>query len=750
MVSETRHDAQTQPGGEDDTTPLPAHATDGTTAGRTTRHQAHMPPDQPTGTEGGGPRRAAPAQPGRAPAEGAIRLQRGQMLSFGSAADNDIVLPLPGVAPHIARVARNAADEYTIMALDSAGGVFVDGNAVQHAELAQGAGVRIGRYAYHLMSNALIPCVADGGIQIDVVDLRETVHAGPLLGGHTRTLLDNISLTIPPGAFVALVGASGAGKTTLLNALSGQRPAQQGFVLYNGQDLYDHPEAFSGTCGFVPQDDIIHGNLPVGRALQYAARMRLPRSMSRQQVRARVREVLEEIEMLPQRRQLISQLSGGERKRVNIAVELLGHPSIFFLDEPTTGLDPGLDLKLMQLLRRLADRGCTVVLATHETRDIDTCDFACFLARDGRLAYYGPPDHVKRHFDMTHYADIYNALDSDPEAWVTRYRQSQDYLTYIASPGARAQRRLRVGVAPQTTISAAPRKAHPVRQFLLLSERYAELLLRDRVNLLILLAQAPIIALLIVLLARHQVLHLAANPQLETSPQDYYAQRELFIMATTAVWFGTINAAREIVKEAPIYRRERAIALRIVPYACSKLLVLGTLAAVQCFVLLYIVGLKTGYPNHGLFLPGIRGAFAELYVSLLLMALVGLGMGLVVSALVPNTDRAVSIVPLLLIPQIIFANVIFTLHGVGQYVSWLIPTRWGMQAMGSIAALHDKYTGQAQQPFYTMDRLHVLGFWGALLLQAIILYLCVWYVLRRKDGLTHGRSPGSTPRSAPR
>src|SRR5207302_1103713 len=230
------------------------------------------------------------------------------------------------------------------------------------------------------------------------------------IGNNNVTLLSNLSFTVPPRKFVALVGGSGAGKSTLMDALNGLRPAQEGKVLYNGQDYYRNLAAFGTQLGYVPQDDIVHRDLTVERALYYAAKMRLPGDFTDAQIKQRINEVLEDVEMTGRRKLLISKLSGGQRKRVSIALELLANPSLFFLDEPTSGLDPGLDRKMMFLLRKLADKGHTIVLVTHATNNINACEYVCFLARGGRLAYYGPPNEAKQFFNKTDFAEIHSSL----------------------------------------------------------------------------------------------------------------------------------------------------------------------------------------------------------------------------------------------------------------------------------------------------------------------------------------------------
>ncbi|HEX5548402.1 MAG TPA: ABC transporter permease [Ktedonobacterales bacterium] len=340
----------------------------------------------------------------------------------------------------------------------------------------------------------------------------------------------------------------------------------------------------------------------------------------------------------------------------------------------------------------------------------------------------------RRFFQSDDYANIYNLLYDEPERWAERFRQSPDYQQYVEAPHEQSE-----NIAPAWERENAPEPGagacdSSVLQFWLLTRRYINVMVHDLPTLLLLLLQAPIIAALVWLLADHNVLRdTAAGVLSKGAPQDIYAQEVLFTVIVSAIWFGIINAAREIVKEAPIYRRERAVNLRLLPYVLSKVVVLGALLAVQDFILLFIVGTKTGYPANGLLWHGTSGAFAELYVTLLLSSFAGLMMGLVISALVPNSDRAVSIVPVLLIPQIIFASVIFELKGTaGQWISLILPSRWGMQAVGSIDHLHDKFTDHSTA-FYAHDAAHVLAFWGALVVLTLVFLALTLLAMRRKD-----------------
>ena len=269
------------------------------------------------------------------------------LLTIGRASDNTVVLNHPQVSGHHARL-EQVPGGYRIVDQGSTNHVYVNAQQVNSQLLKPGDEVRIGPFKLIYTGTQLTQHDERGSIRIDALHLKK-------VGNRNVILIDDISIAIPPRKFVAVVGGSGAGKSMLLDGLNGLRPAQQGVVLYNGQDYYRHLAAFSTQLGYVPQDDIIHRDLTVERALYYAARMRLPEDFTRAQIRQRVDEVLEDVEMSHRRHLLVSKLSGGQRKRVSIALELLANPSVFFLDEPTSGLDPGLDRKMMFLLRNLAD-----------------------------------------------------------------------------------------------------------------------------------------------------------------------------------------------------------------------------------------------------------------------------------------------------------------------------------------------------------------------------------------------------------
>jgi ABC-type multidrug transport system ATPase subunit len=722
-------------------------------------------------------------------------------ITIGRHADNTVVLNHPQVSSHHARLIQEDGT-YRIVDLNSTNHVYVNALLATSQLLKRDDEVRIGPYRLTYTGTELTQHDESNGINVNALHLKK-------VGNKQAVLLNDISLFIPARKFVALVGGSGAGKSTLMDALNGLRPAQEGKVFYNGQDYYHNPAVFSRQLGYVPQDDIVHRDLTVERALYYAARMRLPEDFTNEQIEQRIDEVLDDVDMKERRHLRISTLSGGQRKRVSIALELLSKPSIFFLDEPTSGLDPGLDRKMMFLLRKLADKGHTVILVTHATNNINTCDYVCFLAQGGRLVYFGPPSETRTYFGKTDFAEIYAILEPSyenpnaPEEAEVRFKSSPDYQNYVAEPVNEAP--LKQGTSQkQPKERKTVKHGNPWKQFLLLSLRYIELLKNDPGNLLILLLQAPVVALLLLLLVKYEVgtsvfnattitkcptaatiltntglpvIPGPANPVvsiqcsrvsnfLKNDPagkafaakqggeraalQSFIAlgsgadaQKVLFIMAFTAVLFGSVNAAREIVKEEAVYRRERAVNLNILPYMFSKITVLSLLCLLQTALLVLIINIAVPF-QQGLFLPPLL----EIYITMALTALTGLMLGLTISAIAPNTDRAMSFIPIILIPQVIFSGTVFAFKDwFTQILSLIFASRWSMAALGSSVGLHsdkiggDKiygdnyiYHGFLFSTYSQTDAIHyLLLMWGALVVM-IVLFCCIIAVfLKRKD-----------------
>jgi ABC-type multidrug transport system ATPase subunit len=626
-----------------------------------------------------------------------------QEITIGRTPDNTLVLDHPQVSARHA-IIRRGPNGATVEDRGSTNGTYVNQRRITRARLQPGDQLQIASYHLVYQDDGFVQTDAEQ-IRVDAIGLHKAVNNDRLI------LLNQVSLTMQPGELVAIVGGSGAGKSTFMNALSGFRPAPQGTVLLNSDNYYQNLPAYRSTLGYVPQDDIIHRDLTVEQTLRYAARLRLPPDLSATEIDQRIDQVLGDIEMRDFRSSTIAQLSGGQRKRVSIAVELLAKPRIFYLDEPLTGLDPGISKRMVSLLRRLADRGQTIAFITHATSSVLICDKLVVLGRGGRLCFFGPPKEAMDFFEAQEFADIYAKLEQSPDSsseWEERFRQSDYYQKYVTrqiaqvAPDSLNQQDSRAhgsqpmvtATSPSTTNTTRAtrggrsRKASAWQQFFLLTRRYFTTMRHDRINLLLTLAAAPIIGLVIALVAEMGIFTDG------TSPID--AQRVVFLLAIASVFLGANSAAQEITKEAPIYLRERLVSLRVAPYILSKFVVLALLSLVQSVLLVGFVLMGTGLPMGGTVLPTIL----ELLIGVWLTMLSGVAMGLLISSWAPNTDVAISVVPILLVFQIMLAGLIFPLNGCTRLsesprieacldvVSYPIVAKWSTDSLGTSVNLN--------------------------------------------------------------
>jgi ABC-type multidrug transport system ATPase subunit/pSer/pThr/pTyr-binding forkhead associated (FHA) protein len=605
-----------------------------------------------------------------------------QRVSIGRDPACDIPLLSPVVSRRHAEIQLNSQGGYEIVDMGSANGTFVNGARINRALLTPGDTICVGPFKIRFDPQQLQHFSSVGSIRVDAFSLYKEVHAGKA----TKTLLRDVSLSVLPREFVAIVGGSGAGKTTLLCALNGAKPASRGRVLVNGDDLYRDFDAYRTNMGYVPQSDTIHSGLSVRKALKYTAQLRLPPDTTTKEIEGRIDHVLQAVEMQPQKDQLISKLSGGQRKRVNIASELIADPNLLFLDEPTSGLDPGLDKKMMRTLNQIADSGRTVVLVTHATNNIiGSCDKVAFLAH-GRLVYFGPPDEALNFFNSPDFATIYGQVENPQDAQTAekRFRASTEYQRNIvkqlpaqqrASPGK--SRKRHNGFRPTLWL----------RQLAILTQRYFDLILNDRFSLLVLLGVMPLIGILLLMIAKSNSLVGDSEEEIQrilSGGSHVYnltasSQTLLHIMALTVIMLGIFAAAYEIVKERPIYERERMMNLNIGAYLLSKIIVLLFFGAIQCLAFLFVLSLKVQLPTNGV----LFSAPVEIYITLLLATLTGICLGLVISAAVKSSDTVVYIMLVVLVFQIVFSGAMFDLPSLAKPLSFLTQTRWAMEALGS-------------------------------------------------------------------
>ena len=610
-------------------------------------------------------------------------------LQIGRDLENDVVLDAPTISRFHAQLERTG-QRYRVRDLNSSNGTYVNDHRVEgDTWLKQEDTIRIGPYRFVLGQDQLSQYDESGGLLVDVVGLNKWVRKD-------LNILQDISLQFKPREFVVVVGQSGGGKSTLVDAIAGYRPATHGQVLVNGINVYQSFDAVRHHIGFVPQKDIIHMELTVFQALDYAAQLRMPSDISKKERHQRVMEVLQDLDLVHRKDVQISGLSGGQQKRVSIGVELLTKPGLFFLDEPSSGLDPGTETALMQLMRRLADQGRTIVLITHATKNVMLADKVVFLARGGYLAWFGPPEEALEYFNQfrserdrrvgpMEFDEIYAVLDDPSKGsaaeWAERYRAHSAYERYIQTPLGLSSSPGVAAVPTEKSVERAQRQtareparrsntASALRQFFILSSRNLKILTRDRFSLILMLASAPVIGLLDVILSAV----LGRDPFSFTDGSFADITTIFFLLPVNGVMVGALAQMREIVKEADIYKRERLVNLKVLPYVLSKIWVAGLLAIYQAGAYMLI-----RYLNFNI--PGGFLEFLLIFTTLTLAILAGMMLGLFSSALSPNANAVPLIVILLIIPQVVLGGALIPLP---SSISMPTSTRWAFEAFMAI------------------------------------------------------------------
>jgi ABC-type multidrug transport system ATPase subunit/pSer/pThr/pTyr-binding forkhead associated (FHA) protein len=629
----------------------------------------------------------------------------GQRLAIGRDESNDLTLADPNVSRFHAEVVATASG-IELRDLGSRNGTRLNGQPVSRAQLTTGSEIGVGPFRLVFDGTNFLRRDDRGALRMEADHVTMTIRG--------KTILNRASISIQPGELTVIIGESGSGKSTLVKALAGVTRPTAGAVQVNGEPV----AARLTDLGYVPQDEIVHRHLTVDEALRYSAKLRLPTDSSPADIDGAVARVLEELSLTEHAHTLIGSLSGGQRKRAGLAVELLNRPSLLFLDEPTTGLDPGLETRMMELFRDLAADGTrAVTVVTHATKNLALADKICVMGRGGELSYFGRPDDARAFFRTDTFDGIYTALDDRP---ATEWRQ--EYEARHAPPQDDAAAR-----HPGRPSAARAGKRPALGQASILARRYARLMMRDTRNMLILLGQVPLIALAIALLFSGDVFQVPGE-----RPAD--GATLLFLLTTTAIWLGSIDGSREIIKERSVAEREAAIGVRTGAYLFSKAVVLFALATVQTLLLAGIVlALR---PLHE---PA--SSYLLLFAVLIATSFVAVGMGLLISAVVSSEDQATSFIPLALIPQLLFAGAIVPVERMSSAMEWvanLVFARWSFADAGSVVDMNERLAANPQQQAASgygtdfFDIAPALGF--AVLAAFLVLFLgaTAWRIAQRE------------------
>jgi ABC-type multidrug transport system ATPase subunit/predicted component of type VI protein secretion system len=577
-------------------------------------------------------------------------------VAIGRASDNDIVIPdVLASRYHATLVLTPLGAEIRD---SSVNGTFVNGTRVGSAILGEGDVVTIGNVDLVFTDSTLVrrteAATRSGGLEVNAVNFR--------IDG--KRLLNDISLIARPGTLTSVIGGSGAGKSTLARLIAGYTTPSTGSVTFEGHDIHAEYASLRSRIGMVPQDDVVHRQLTVSQALGYAAELRLPPDTSKADRAQVVAEVLEELDMTKHADTRVDKLSGGQRKRASVALELLTGPSLLILDEPTSGLDPALDHQVMMMLRQLADAGRVVIVVTHMLSYLDLCDQVLLVAPGGKTAFYGPPDQVGSAMGTTNWAKIFAKVGADPDEANRRFLANKQPPAKAAS-----DKPADLGEPVHTSLR---------RQLSTIARRQVRLVVADRAYFIFLALLPFILGALSLTVPGHNGFHIARPGD---TPDESIQILALLIPA--AAFMGTALTIRDLIGERPIFQREQAAGLSTTAYLLAKTGVFCGFAILQAAIAATIVIVGKGAPTRGAVLLG--NATFELYVTVAATCVASALFGLVCSALVRSSEQIMPLFVVSVMAQLVLCGgmVPVTDRMPLDQLSWLTPARWGYAAASS-------------------------------------------------------------------
>jgi ABC transport system ATP-binding/permease protein len=591
-------------------------------------------------------------------------------LSIGRADDNDIVVPDVLASRHHASLVATPSG-MQIQDARSMNGTFVNGERIKSATLRENDVVTIGNVDLVFAGGNLVrrsePAPTTGGLEVR--DVGMTLERGDV------SLLDRASFNARPGTLTAVIGPSGSGKSTLLKVVVGLSRPTSGAVSFDGRDLHVEYASLRSRIGMVPQDDVVHRQLTVTQTLNFAAQLRMPPDTTDSDRLQVITQVLAELDMTAHADKRVDELSGGQRKRVSVAMELLTGPSLLVLDEPTTGLDPALDRQVMAMLRVLADAGRVVVVVTHSLAFLDVCDQVLLMAPGGKTAYCGPPGGLGPAMGATDWADIFNTISADPDGAQRRFFERRGpVVKSVAQPAP----------GPSVTVGK-PSHTSVWHQFTVLSRRQAQLVWSSR-RYLVFLMLAPLIVGLLPLAVGGDA---GFTKPAAGGTAPFEPRQIISLMNFGAILLGTTLTVRDLIAERPTYRHEQAAGLSASAYLLAKIVVFGAVAVIQSALLVLVVTA----PVIGKHAPTTAAALGipllELFVDVATTAVVATILGLAISAVSRSSDQYIPLLAVTCTAQLVLAGSVVPVTGrpALEVIAGLTPARWGYAATGSTVDL---------------------------------------------------------------
>ncbi len=528
--------------------------------------------------------------------------------------------------------------------------------------------------------------------------------------GNSEVALDSISFAVNRGELVCVMGASGSGKSTLLKVLGGQLQPSNGKVLLNDQSLYDNLDDLKRYVSYIPQDDAFDENLTIGENLQFAAAVRSPHLSRRDRTR-RLESKLVELGLSERKDSIVGSpikktLSGGERKRLNIGLDMIGNSDVYLFDEPTSGLSSKDSEHVIEIVRGMAhNKIILVTIHQPSSKLFQMFHKAILFDRGGKLVFFGTPNDMLRYFAEAEHQHQFGAdLGACPSCGTTRpefifdvletplrdisgdviyeennrgqlvaaRRYSPDfwrdkYEAFRLIQDVKQVSLKRELVAPLPTEPEKKKRRSPIRwhdewtQLRTLLSRAFISKLRNRGNLRITIGAAPLLAILVATLLRY------SDSGSYDFASAFHIPMYLFLALLVAMFLSLTNSVDDVVADRPVLQRERNLNIRLTYYIVAKIISLGVFALVQCTLFVLI----------GNYLLEVRGMF-WIHLGLMFMTAVGsLALGLVVSSMVSNAKSAANIVPLILIPQILMSGAMLKFEDMNRNLGFVYSmTRW--------------------------------------------------------------------------
>lgn len=632
-----------------------------------------------------------------------------EAVSIGRDSNCDIVINHVSVPLNVANIYKKN-NQFILVANDNTNSILVNGRLLNEQVILKERDVILIANAKLIYDKRrILYQTYDNGVRVDAIDIVKTVK----VKGKKKNIASHVSLSIKPGQFVALVGGSGAGKSTFMNCISGVTRPTTGKVYINGNNLFKNYSVLKKIIGYVPQDDIVFGDLTLFDMLKYSANLRMPDDSSWEEKKNRINEILQIVELTEKKDVMIRNLSGGQRKRASIAVELLADPKLFFLDEPTSGLDPGTERNLMNILKKMAESGKTIILVTHNTLNLHLCDKIVFFGYGGKLCFAGSPSETLKFFGVNDFVDIYNLISNDVEKWHDAFENSiyKENININESTSAVKQK--------------SKNKRSFFNQFITLSKRYAKTIINDKQMLFLLLLQSPFIAYMFAIVA----------------PDDMFEGYEstktiLFSMSIAAIWLGTLNSIQVICKERAILKREYMADLKLSAYFLSKLWIQIILCFIQAVLFVTVFSKAFGFvPDNGV----VMNWHLEMIISFFFVAVCSSCIGLLLSAIAKSTATAVMLAPITLIPQLVLNGGFLKLDGILDKISVFILDRWAVQLFGitcdlnsipnEIQKISPNYEREVED-FFLFTKEHFFDDIKIIILMTFVMLMTCYYILK--------------------